>query len=191
VHARLLASGHAHRPPTGPAFDVVLLLHVTAVVVGLGAVVVSGVQAGRLWSFGRSSAGRAAPFPQSLREYFAPGVNWVARVLYAVPVFGVVLLALSSGRFGFGDAWVQAGLGLWVIATLVAEWLHWPAERRIQALVATGESGDIGEHGESGDSDAGGKQRAELLRTCRSVCVTATLLVGVLLAAIVLMVARP
>ncbi|MHB8220816.1 MAG: hypothetical protein ACYDHU_10945 [Acidimicrobiales bacterium] len=174
---RILATAGGHRSPTGAAFDIVLLLHVVAVVVGLGAVAASGIQAARLLSASRAGQDGPAPdVPASIREYFAPGVNWVGRVLYAVPVLGFALLELSHGAFGVDDAWVQAGLGLWVAAAVVAEWLHWPAERRIQNLLLGELSGD---------------GWTELRRACRSVCVTASGLAGLLLAAVVLMVSRP
>jgi hypothetical protein len=177
MSTQISAGGRVDHPPNSPAFDVVLLLHVAAVVVGLGAVVVSGIQAARLYSIAKSGHGaRVAEVPASVREYFAPGVNWVGRVLYAVPVFGFALLGLSRGRFGVDQPWVLAGLALWAAATGVAEWLHWPAERRIQVLLG----GDGEEH-----------RWAEVGRTCRAVCVTATGLVVLLLAAIVLMVSRP
>jgi len=165
-------------PPTGAAFDIVLLLHVASVVVGLGAIVVSGIQAGRLLA----AAGDGAPgspvgdVPPTLRAYFAPGVNWVGRVLYAVPVLGFALLALSGGAFGLDDTWVQLGLGLWAVATVSAEGLLWPAERRVQSLLGAA-GGDIGS--------------PELRRACRVTCLSAAGLVAVLLAAVVLMVSQP
>jgi hypothetical protein len=115
--------------PTGPAFDIVLLAHVACVIVGLGAVVVAGVQAARLLRDPVEVAAR-------LRSYFAPGVNWAGRIIYGVPIFGFLLLAMSKGAYDLKDAWVMAGLVLWVAAALSAEGLLWPAERRIQALVA-------------------------------------------------------
>lgn len=177
MRTRILAVHRVDRSPNTPAFDVVLLLHVTAVVFGFGAVVVSGIQAARLLSISKADRGaQVTEVPASVREYFAPGVNWVGRALYTVPVFGFALLGLSHGRFGVDQPWVLAGLALWVVATGVAEWLHWPAERRIQALL-----------------DGGGAEYpwAEVRRACCSMCVTAASLVVVLLAAIVLMVSRP
>jgi uncharacterized membrane protein len=159
-----------HFTPTGAVFDIVLLLHVACATVGLGTVVVSGVQAGRLLA-----AGGAGPSP-TLVAYFAPGVNWVGRVLYAVPLLGLALLGLSQGAYGLDDGWVQWGLGLWVVAILCAEGLLWPAERRIQSKLEA--------HG--ADPAA-----PELRRACRTTCLAAGWLVAVLILAIVLMVARP
>lgn len=185
----------AHPPPTGAAFDVVLLLHVACVVVGLGTVVVSGVQGARLLVAGRAGGGTGSPgggtgpagstgtgpagspgIPSSLVTYFAPGVNWVGRVLYAVPLLGFALLGMSGGVFRLGEAWVLWGLGLWVVAVLCAEGLLWPAERRIQALTG---------------ADGPGPYAPEVRQACQTVCLISGGLVAVLVLAIVLMVAQP
>ncbi len=123
--------------PTGPGFDIVLVLHIVVAVIGLGAVVVSGVQAQRLHS---AAPGAVAA---NVTDYFAPGVNWAGRALVAVPIFGFVLLVLSGGVFTLKEAWVQIGLVLWVAATGWAEGVLWPGERRVQALVSTGGQHDV------------------------------------------------
>ncbi len=165
----------ATRLPSGPAFDIVLLLHVACVVLGLAAVVVSGAQAFRLLGLDP-----AAPLPGSLRRYYAEGTNWAGRVLYGVPVLGFVLLATSRGAFGLDDGWVLWGLALWVAAALAAEGVLWPAERRVQGIVATGRIG------------AAGEGMIEPLRqACRQLVVAAAAVVVLLVAATVLMVARP
>jgi uncharacterized membrane protein len=163
----------AHPTPTGAAFDIVLLLHVACVVVGLGAVVVSGVQAGRLLG-ATAPDGRA--LPASLVTYFAPGVNWAGRILYGVPLFGFALLGLSGGAYRVDDGWVLWGLVLWVVATLGAEGLLWPAERRVQVLLS---------------AERAGPAAPEVRQACRTICLTAGGLAAVLVLATVLMVAQP
>ncbi len=157
--------------PTGAAFDLVLLAHVAAVVVALGSVVVCGVQAARVL------AAREGSPPAGVVSYFSPGVNWVGRTLYAVPVLGVALLAMSGGAFGYRDGWVQWGIGLWVVAALCAEGLLWPSERRVQAGLAAGVGAGAGD--------------ATLRRHCRAACLWSGVLAVLLLVAIVLMVAQP
>ncbi len=122
--------------PSGPAFDLVLLAHVACAAVGLAAVVAAAVAAAAL---ARVPPGTGPP--PALHRYYRPGVNWPGRVLVGVPVFGVALLAMSHGAFGLGQGWVLAGLGLWLVATWVAEAVLWPAERRLQARVAAGGAG--------------------------------------------------
>jgi hypothetical protein len=166
-----LAAAHASHPrPTGAAFDVILLLHVLCVVIGLGTVLVSGVQAGRLR---RAADG---PLPEGLCEYFAPGANWAGRALYGVPVFGFVLLGMARGAYGLGDGWVLEGLALWALAALGAEGFLWPAERRVQAGLA---------------GDGGEGPSVEIRQECRTISWMAIALVLVLVLATVLMVVQP
>jgi uncharacterized membrane protein len=157
--------------PTGPAYSVLLVLHVGATLVGFGALVTTGVQAARL------RRGLAGVDSGMVRRYFRPGVNWPARALYAVPVFGFALLAESNGAFAVDDGWVVAGLVLWLVAAVVAEAVVWPGERRIQVLVAH----------RWNDPDA-----VPLLdRECRRVVTASGLLAAVFLAAVVVMVGKP
>jgi hypothetical protein len=150
-------------------FDLLLIAHVACAIVGFGALVTSGVQAVRL----RRADPRSVP--TTLRRYFAPGVNWAGRVLYGVPVFGLLLLADSSGRLRAGDPWVIAGLALWGISAVVAEVVLWPAERRIQTVLA----------------EPGARSAPALARDCHLVASLGGALGLVFVAATVVMVARP
>jgi hypothetical protein len=91
-----------HAQPQGPAFDIVLLLHVGCVLAGLAIVVTSAATAARLRRLLR--AGRALPAP--VVRYFRPGVNWAGRLVYGIPVFGFALLAMSHGAYALADGWV-------------------------------------------------------------------------------------
>ena len=157
----LLAATHARNA----AYDVVLLAHVLAAVVGLGAVVVAGAYALVLRS--------AGPGRESVRRYYRPGVNWAGRVLFLIPVLGVVLMAQSHGDWSFDDSWITMGLALWAGVAVVAEMALWPAERRLQAAVA----GPIAE--------------AELGTMCLRVAGLSGALSVALVAAVVVMVAKP
>ena len=120
-----------HHQPDGPAFDVVLILHVGCVVVGLTTTVVGAVNAARL----RTLLSTATPLPETVRRYFRPGVNWAGRSMYGIPIFGFALLGLSHGAYGLGDGWVVGGLAIFVGVVLLAEGALWPAERRLQVSV--------------------------------------------------------
>jgi len=162
---RLLAASGTH----SPGFDLLLIGHVACALIGFGAIVTSGVQAARL----RRSVGAVGA---GLRRYFAPGINWVGRALYGVPLFGLALLADSGSRFRLGEGWVETGLVLWALAAGAAETAMWPAERRIQAALLAGD-GTV-----SGGSVG---------RDCLVVVVLASVLGAVFLVATVVMVARP
>ena len=157
------------RTPTGPAFTVVLLCHVASVLLALLAAV-AGIVAAAL---ALTAKGELTPW---VRSYFSPGVNWVGRVLYLVPVFGAALLVMSGGAYQLGDPWVEAGLGLWAAAALLAESVLWPAERRVQRALA----------------DWAGRGVPVTVRgSCRTMCVSAAGLVALVVAAMVVMMAKP
>jgi hypothetical protein len=126
-----------HGQPDGPAFDIVLLLHVACVVAGLGAMVTSAATAARL----RRLLGAGAALPDAVVRYFRPGVNWVGRSIYGIPVFGFALLAMSRGAYAATDGWVLAGLAVFVVVALLGEGILWPAERRLQVSVSVAAPG--------------------------------------------------
>jgi hypothetical protein len=159
-------AGATRAAPTGPAYSILLVAHVLCAVVGFGAVGLTGVQA---W---RARRGPDAPGAEAVRRYFRPGVNWAARLVYAVPVLGFVLLATSHGAYDAGDTWVIAGLVVWLAAAGGAELVVWPGERRIQQGVA----GDWDRH---------------LARTCVRVTAAAAGLAVCFVVATVLMVGKP
>ncbi len=119
----MVAAEHAR----GPGYDIVLLAHVLAVVAAFGAVAVAGAYA--------VVVSRPGPIPESVVRYYRPGVNWAGRVLFAVPVLGLVLMAMSNGDWTFSDTWIAIGLVLWVVAASLAEMALWPSERRLQEAV--------------------------------------------------------
>ena len=138
--------------PSGAAFDVVLLAHVACVLVGLATVAASTATAVRL----RRLLGTAVAVPEAIVRYMKPGVNWAGRLIYGIPVFGVVLLAMSHGAYSFRDDWVMSGLAIFVVVALVAEGLLWPAERRAaETLAARTQVADAPSDADRGDADLG------------------------------------
>lgn len=160
-----------HRLPAAATFtrsagyDIVLLAHVLSVLIGLGAVVVAGGYALALL--------RSGPDSEAVRRYYRPGVNWAGRILFLVPVLGVVLIVMSHGTWSFSDGWVSAGLLLWAVVAVTGELVLWPAERKLQAGVA--------------DPPA----PPDLRNRCRQVVAAATLMFVVLIVATVVMVGKP
>src|ERR1700678_2191341 len=141
-----------HHQPDGPAFDIVLVLHVGCVVVGLVTTATSALTANRL----RTLLGAAAPFPDAVARYFRPGVNWAGRTVYGIPVFGFARIAMSQGAYALGDAWVLGGLTVFGALVLVGEGVLWPAEQRLQVALAA----DDAEAPESVGRDARSMERA-------------------------------
>jgi uncharacterized membrane protein len=140
-----------HHQPDGPAFDVVLILHVGCVVVGLTTTVASALSAGRLRTLLRT----ATLPPEAVLRYFRPGVNWAGRTIYGIPIFGFALLALGHGDYALRDGWVMGGLAIFVGIVLLAEGVLWPAERRLQvSLVAASDGGTLADESVRRDARA-------------------------------------
>ena len=168
------------------AYDLLLLGHVLCALVGMGATAASGVAAWRIRLPGALTADAA--------RYFRAGPNLAGRTLYGVPVLGAVLVALSHGVWSFSDTWVVAGVGLWVAAVGIGEAILWPGEAALATLVAaaggsgadgTGAAGDPGDG--PGEGAPGGDRRGPALR----VTVASAAVIVLVVAAAVLMVAKP
>lgn len=163
--------------PSGPAFTVVLVCHVAAVLIGLVALAAAAVAAASVL------AARGRPLSPSVRRYFEPGVNWAGRVLYLVPVFGGALVGMSGGVYPLGAAWVLWGIALWGSAMAVAETVLWPAERRVQRVLQAAPSG-------SAATTPPGVP-PEALRACRTMCLSATAVLVIVVCGMVVMFAKP
>jgi uncharacterized membrane protein len=162
-----------HHQPDGPAFDVVLILHVGCVVVGLTTTAAGAVNAARLRRLLRT----ATPLPDAVARYFRAGVNWAGRTIYGIPIFGFALLALSHGAYGLRDGWVVGGLTVLVGVVLIAEGVLWPAERRLQTSLAAVSRGAPAEE--------------SVHRDARVMMVAAVVTLALLVAGSALMVAQP
>ncbi len=137
---------------TSPGYDLVLLAHVLSAVVGLVALSVAAGSALAL----RGALRRGGPVPEALARYYRPGVNWAGRVLFLVPVFGIVLLVMSGGQWGFADTWVSAGMAVWAVVAMTAEAALWPEERRLQLVVAAvAATADVASEGAAGGTGDG------------------------------------
>jgi uncharacterized membrane protein len=157
--------------PTGAFYTVLLLAHVVSSVVGFGALMASAVFAAG------ATRGPDGPRADAVRRYFRPGVNWPGRALYAVPVLGFALVSTSGGAFDLGDVFVVTGVGIWVASIAMAEGVVWPAERRLQRIVA--EDWAQGQPGEG------------LRWTCRAMVLGALVDAVSFVAATVVMVGKP
>jgi hypothetical protein len=163
-----------HYQPDGPAFDIVLVLHVGCVVVGLVTLVASISAATRL----RQVLATNLPWPKSVGRYFRPGVNWAGRTVYGIPIFGFLLLALSRGAYSLGDGWIMAGLVILLGVVVLGEGTLWPAERRLQVSLET-----------LGDSDT--SLRASVVRDAKVMAISAAAALALLMVGSALMVAQP
>ena len=169
--------------PQGAAFDIVLLFHVGSVAVGLASMLAGAATAARL----QRALSRPARVPGTVLRYFRPGVNWAARTVYAIPVSGAALLAMSQGAYTWRDGWVMAGLGAFVAVALLAEIVLWPVERRLQSALAA----HTADTADTADPAPGGRWEAPARREARLMVRSSSLALLLILAGSALMVAQP
>jgi len=162
---------------SGPLYDVLLIAHVVAGVVGIGAIAVAGYEASRA---------AALPDPAGdarVRRFFKPGVDWPGRFIFLVPALGLALL-LGGDSSQVSAPWPWAGLGIWSIVAAVATAVCWPAERRAQEALAALSNGESA-------GDAGANHLADLRRACARMETGAVLVTVCFVAAVIVMVIQP
>lgn len=108
-------------------YKFVLVLHILSAIVGFGAVLLNGIY-GQQARARRGTEGLAinqANFLVSrIAQYF----------IYAVFVFGVLLIVLSDKTWSFGDNWIVASIVLYTLGVGLSHGLLTPSVRRIVAL---------------------------------------------------------
>ena len=116
-------------------YKLVLVLHILSAIIGFGAVILNGIYGQQARSRGGSEglAITQANFLVSrIAEFF----------IYAVFVFGVLLVVLSDKAWSFSDSWIWASIVLYAIGIGLSHGLLTPNVRRIiglqEELVAMG-----------------------------------------------------
>ena len=110
-------------------YKIVFVLHMLAVIVGFGTVVLNGIrgaEAKKRPGPGGLAIGESGFKVNSIAEYF----------IYAVPVFGIGLVLMSDGTWGFGQTWVWLTLALYVVGIGVSHAVLIPSEKRMNVLAA-------------------------------------------------------
>ena len=113
-------------------YDFVLLLHLVAVVVGFGGVLLNGL-------YGAQAKKRPGPGGLAIAEanYFVS--TRVAEIaIYLVPLFGFALVGLSDSAWSLSDTWVWGSIVLYVIGLLIARLVMVPTSARMIEMMRTG-----------------------------------------------------
>jgi hypothetical protein len=122
-------------PPRSTVFDLVLILHV-------GAVVISVVTVGALYAATMPLNKVGATWPSSSVRFFGSAHEVAARSLYLIPLTGFLLLGVSQGHYDVSNGFVVAGLVLWVLAMMLGEGLVFPRRNRIHRMLQLDVDGD-------------------------------------------------
>jgi uncharacterized membrane protein len=116
-------------------YKLVLVLHILTAIVGFGAVLLNGIY-GQQARSRRGTEGLAITQANFL-------VSRIAQFfIYAVFVFGILLVVLSDKAWSFSDSWIVAAIVLYVLGIGLSHGLLMPNVRRIiglqEELVAMG-----------------------------------------------------
>jgi hypothetical protein len=115
-------------------YKLVLVLHILVAIIGLGAVMLNGLYAAQAQKY-QGPPGRAISeanfFVSNIGEYF----------IYAIPVFGILLVLLSDDLWKFSQAWIWISLLLYAIAIGISHSVLIPGHKKINALLAEMEQG--------------------------------------------------
>lgn len=121
---------------TGPGtgiYRLFLTLHILTAVVGFGSVMLNGIYASHAKRRGgaEGAAISEANFAVSkIAEY----------CIYAVFVFGIIVVALSNKVVKFSQGWLGASMGLYIVGAVVARLVLIPGHRQLNELMRAGAS---------------------------------------------------
>ena len=120
---------------SGP-YKFFLVLHILAVIAGIGTTVLNGVYGAKAKAAGPNGGhiGRANFEVTLLAE----------KIIYLVPIFGILLVFLSDDRWDFGMFWIYGSLVLFAIALGIAHGVMIPSTKRLLEVGAKLGSGQGG-----------------------------------------------
>lgn len=114
------------------AYKIVLILHILAVVVGIGGVMLNGL-------YGAQAKARKGPEGLAIAEANF-GVSKIAEyVIYTIPLFGIGLVFMSKTDgtrvYDFDQTWVWLSIVLYVVAIGISHGVMIPAEKKMHTLM--------------------------------------------------------
>jgi uncharacterized membrane protein len=107
-------------------YQLLLVIHLLAVIVGIGAVVLNGIygnEAKKAGPNGGNAVVRANHAVSTIAEY----------IIYLIPIPGI-LMVIKSPVWDFDQAWVMLSIALYVIALGVAHAVLIPSSKRMIEL---------------------------------------------------------
>jgi uncharacterized membrane protein len=108
-------------------YKLILVLHILSAIVGFGAVLLNGI-------YGQQARARRGPEGLAITQANFLVSRIAEYFIYAVFVFGVLLVVLSDDVWNFGDSWITAAIVLYALGIGLTHALLRPNVRRIIAL---------------------------------------------------------
>jgi hypothetical protein len=115
-------------------FKLFLVLHILTAIVGLGGVLLNGVYAAQAQQ-------RPGPGGRAISEANFAVTGIAEKVIYLIPVFGILLVVTSHGLIKFSNTFVWLSLLLFIIAIGISHSILIPGHRRINGLLLEMEQG--------------------------------------------------
>ena len=111
-------------------YKFVLVLHLMTAIIGFGSVFLAGV-------FGSKAQARGGREGLAVSEVTADvAKHWSEWFIYAVPVFGILLVLLSDDVYKFSQTWISVSFLLYFGAIGLSHAVHFPNLRRMNELAA-------------------------------------------------------
>lgn len=111
-----------------------LLLHILSVVVGIGAVMLNGIYAAQAQK-------RPGPPGRAITEanFFVSDI--AEKIIYTIPVWGILLVIASHDAFKFSQTWVWLAFLLYLVAMGISHAVMFPGTKKIIGLLNEMEQG--------------------------------------------------
>jgi uncharacterized membrane protein len=117
---------------TSGIYKFFLVVHILSVVVGIGAVMLNGIYAAQAQK--RLADGNGGGRAVSEANFFVSNV--AEKVIYTIPIWGILLVILSDKAWKFSQTWIWLALLLYVVAIGISHAIMIPGHKRINELMA-------------------------------------------------------
>jgi uncharacterized membrane protein len=111
-------------------YKFVFVLHLLAVIIGFGSVMLSGVFGAKAKARGGREGAAVAEVTLDVAEH------WSEWFIYAVPILGIVLILVSDDAWKFSQTWISLSLLLYIVALGLVHAVHFPNLRRMNVVAA-------------------------------------------------------
>lgn len=108
-------------------YNVVLLIHIMAAIVGFGSVFLNGM-------YGAQAKRRPGPGGVAIGEANLAVSGVAEYLIYSMPITGIVLVAMDDIVWSFSQLWIWLSIVLYVIALGISHGSQIPAAKRMNAL---------------------------------------------------------
>jgi uncharacterized membrane protein len=116
-------------------YELLKIIHILAVVVGIGTVMLNGVYGAKAKAAGPNGGaaiGKANFEVSAIAEYF----------IYLIPVPGILMLLVEPDFWEWSQTWVWLSIVLYVVALGISHAVQIPSAKRMNELMASGPPND-------------------------------------------------